>query len=285
MLSANEDIGQISLRLSGSSLMMNLFDNNDADITKDYLPNNPISISFGLFYKGFGGYFGKGISIGDLVEDIETTYTDVQIFYYFSTIGFDVFYQDYKGYYHKSDIYSNIQRFDNLILRTYGVNFYYKVLGSCDLSKLNYIAIDEVSKLSWVMYIVASLSERQMNSEIPILTSYDVSTFSRFENVNKLDFIIPSLSLGLFVPFHTLNFSINPGLSLGVGYPISNYDPNPLLTVKGSIKMNMQYIHKSFVVGSTANGDFDSIIYDNSQGFQFISIKVNLYFGYKIKKS
>lgn len=284
-INAQDTIGQLSLKLSGSGLMMDIFDNRDTTRNKDYLPNNPLSGSIGLFYKGFGGYIGGGVSVGDLVDGIKTTYKDFQLFKYYSTIGFDFYYQDYKGYYHDNSNLSIIEKYQNMYLQTYGFNFYYKIFGPGNISLFNNIAKKQTVRMPWIVYTIASLSDRKMNSDIPVLNEIDIYSFPDFKDIKKIEFIIPSCSIGFAFSYCSSAFQITPGLSLGVGYPISKCHLEPIVAVKGNFKTNMQYNYHNMTFGSNITADFDAIIFDNSQGFQFISYKVDLYVGYNLKKS
>jgi len=285
LLFAEENIGQIAISFSGSGLTMDLYDNNNTSYSKSFMPNIPVSGSIDLFYRGFGGRFSKGLSLGNNVGDISTDVTDIQVFSYFSDIGLDLYYQNYTGYYHKDEYISKIDIYRNMNVSTFGLNLYYKMKGNNDLSILKNVSKNNQNNLSWVLYLVTSLSKRKMSSDISVISIFEAVNFPIFSNLTYLDFTIPSLSIGILVPYHNNHFSTCCGLSLGLGYPISDCSLNPILNLKGNLKINVQYDFNEIVLGYNMIGDFDAITFSNSQVLQFNSVKLDFYIGYNFRES
>ncbi|MDH6355511.1 hypothetical protein M2132_001856 [Dysgonomonas sp. PH5-45] len=74
-------------------------DNEDLGISREYMPNNPVSLGLGVTWKNYSFSFGYGFDFMRDKKKGKTKSIDFQYHYYGRKFIFDIFYQDYKGFY------------------------------------------------------------------------------------------------------------------------------------------------------------------------------------------
>ena len=246
--------------------------NNSSSI--DYKTNNGVIPNVGVSYGKYGFSIGLGSGSTDKNIAVSTTNRDFQGFYYFEKHGVDFYYQEYKGYYIDKTPLQAEDYFPNLRLKTYTLNYYYKLGGSNALSAMSK-EIPSSKSLSSLYYLIASLSDRSLNNSKSIIPQNEVANFPELK---KFQILNATLAAGVYYPMHWRNWYLNPGIAVGYGIPLKRFSDNlnTSFTVKVNLKLSMGYAGKTYGFGLIVADDSDAFEGKNNNAIQFQSLTVSL---------
>ena len=272
---------RVSVQGEGTQLALSFLDNNSPK-TLDFVPNNPVMIKVGVQYKDLGASYGSGVGSQDRRYHVSSTCRDLQLFYYSGRFGGDLYYQSYKGYYVDASPGLPEGLYPGLRTRTYTGNLYFKIGGSADLSAFNAtLTPDKSSK--YLLFAVASLSDRSVFSDKPLVPPAYRRTFPDFIPLKRFHAVNPSLSAGFLAPVSWGRVYLNSSLSAGLGFPLlrTNISLKQSYSVKVNLKIKTGYEGKRFSYGLVATGDGDAIAMANDQTVLFTSMGANVFMAVK----
>ncbi len=265
---------KLSWQFDTSTLEISLYnDLQDLDFETNNGPINRIAFEHGDYGLSYGYSLGRSEESISLTTQAQ----DFHGFYYFENNGFDFYFQEYRGYYLKSELDEQTLLYRKLEARTYTLNYYQKVAGDGRIRSMNK-PITSPMKLSKLYFLIAGISDRQLIGENPIIPDRYTADFSTIDSLTEYHVVNATLSGGGYLSYHVGPWYVNGGLSAGFGYPISrpSDDIATEYSIKVNIKVSMGYSGPRYGFGLEAANDSDAFIVADDNTLQFHSITVRI---------
>lgn len=264
----------VSFGLVSPSLGMSLYQDGLAHRVR-FKSNNPPHLNLGLWHEGLGGSIGFGSGRMKEEIDLDTRYLDLQLFLTFPRMAVDVYWQRYEGYYSEDEEHGKIAIHPGATMTTQGLNAYHKLVGNVDLMALR-SPHQERRFLSYLLYTMASVSHRRLESPTGIVPTGQWENYPRLADLGAVDQSNASLSLGLLVPIHLWIFHFDPAFSFGFGIPIDHEEGRVGKLPGGKVNMKLRAGVAGPRGGFDVNIDADSDAMERRDGatFQFHSLRI-----------
>lgn len=267
----------VSVRVDASTLGMSLYQSSrENEIRLE--ANNPPSVGLEVRYEGMGG--AASFASGKLKEDVdvETDCWDLQWFWYFPRVGFDLYLQSYEGYAVEGDSLTEIVAHRDMRLSTQTFAVYTKLKGNVGVDAMNQ-PVARKEWISWLLYAVADVSHRRMESSTPVIPASLRERYGSIATLDRIDVLAPSLSTGLFVPVHFGPLYANAGMSVGLGVPfdLGDSDIRTTQSVKINLKIAIGWEGNGGGVGLVAVNDSNAEELEDAATAQFHSVTARFF--------
>jgi hypothetical protein len=259
----------------------------------DYAANTLLSLGVSLHYKSFGILALK--ELGSSTDTLlgTTKYTDVQIYYYLNKIGFELFYQKYKGYYlSSSDKFGYAEGDSNTIrpdINTQNIGFNMIYLFSNKYSLNALLTQDErLNERNWSFFIMGSFNQIKINSSKNLIPVSEMSHYGTSADYRGGYYNVVSVSPGVSFtyPHNKYYLSIAGFGGFGLSYSENQFSNRKRSLIEPFIKANVKLSYGYYGIHWSAgmSGSIDGVT-PMKEGkeiqFQTFSGYVELFFGYR----
>ncbi len=238
----------------GMAFRMPMFDFSIQDSDEkgryiDYSANVPLSLGASIHYKSFGISYSQEM---DNSEDDskygKTKYTDIQLYYHQKKIGYELYYQKYKGYYLEDSKKFGFENSDSNTIRpdiktqNIGFNIIYVFSKKYSTQTLFNQSTNQ-KKLNWTFLMMGSFNQLRLNSNRNLIPDTEAIFYGENNSFRGGTYNVVAISPGLAIiaPFH--NFYISSALITGYGFSQSNnqYLNENKKSGEAFIKINLKF--------------------------------------------
>ncbi len=289
-----DDCLLLKTSISNSSLNLSLSPRSNG-LTKFskliwYRPSVQNTIGIGLGFKDLALHFNFKLRQNATIEARQgnSKYSDLQIHSYGKKLGYDIYYQTYKGYYIENlDNFVNglfsgnqLQQRDDLRLKNFSTNVFY-VFNPQKFSYRSAFVLDEKQLRSGGSFILTgSLGYFQVSADSSIVPSNTDIAFHSKAHFNQVDFYTLAVTPGYahnFVFPKGFYFSVGVsgliGLQYHEGHAEEYANKGFHYFLKGIFKSSLGYNVEKWVAGISLTTDIQGM---NTEFVQFRTNNLNI---------
>jgi hypothetical protein len=272
-----------------------------------YRPSVLNSLGISIAFKDFGISYSFKVAQNPLIASRQgkSDYTNLQLSSFGKKIGYDVFYQDYKGYFISNlditsvkNLFNSIKtltsgdtllRRDDMQFQNYQANIYY-ASNSNKFSYRSAFVFDERQLTSGGSFIVnGALGYTLAQADSSIIPSDDKIGFNPRAYYKRMSFyslaITPGYAYSLIFPsglYATISASALTGLFYYSAFTETSKNDGLSYFLKGIGRLSAGYHTDKWIVGIAASGDLQGF---NTKYVQFRTsvIDLSLFVAYRIK--
>ena len=245
-----------------------------------YRPNVKTTIGLGVRFKGLGiSYSFKAIDdplVSNLTEESE--YTDIRVNSFGRKIGYDINYQNYKGYFRSNfdingfkNLFNSIGNLGNqdsvftrsdLQLTNYSANVYYAFNPNRFSYRASFVFDERQIKSGGSFILTGSIGLLKINADSSIVPQNIEIDFHPSTLYTDIDFytlsIVPGYAYNLIYKekfYATLGVSTMAGLMVLDGNTATNSNTKINYFLKGIVRTSIGYHGPTWITGVSLTGD------------------------------
>lgn len=297
-----EDYFLVKTEINNRSLHFSIFPRSDGKTLNEkiiYSPSVSNTFGIGANFKRFGLSFNFKLSQDSELKNRqgESDYLDFQFRSFGKKLGFDVYYQNYQGYFisNPNEVFLNfdnsgtLPRRDDLRIQNISTNIFYVFNSDRFSYRAAFVHDERQVKSAGSFILTGSLGYFHASADSSFIPPNTNIEFQPTAFFNTSDFYTLALTPGYACNLIFFkNFYLNLGLSalLGLQYQEVKSDIlnetgfNPFF--KGIFRTGLGYNGKTWVTGLSLSGDIQAFTMDFVQ-YNSTNLNISLFLAYRIK--